>query len=90
MACCDPTERWEARLTKLYAELDALDDALLAVATSGGVQTYSLDDGQTRVTKSKFEIGSMRRHRDSVQNEIAILEQRLGCRRGTSNAGPSF
>jgi hypothetical protein len=89
MACSTTSEFWQNRLTTTLALIAAYDAALLALG-EGGVQSYSLDDGQTRVTKTRFDIASLGRTRDRLLNELAVLEVRLGCSRGSSYAGPSF
>lgn len=80
---CGSSTWWSDRLAKLRTMVDAIDDALLALSTDG-VQSYTLDTGQTRVTKTKFDIASLKNTRLSLLNEIATLEVRVGCSKGST------
>jgi len=83
------SEFWEQRLAALYLQVTAIDGALLAFATDS-VQSYTLDTGQTRVTKTRADIGSLNLQRERMLNEIAVLEVRLGKCHGSHFGGPAF
>lgn len=70
------TEYWESRLAKAKAMLDQVEATLETYSDS--VQSVSMDTGQTRVAKSKFELASLTKQRDSLLNEISVLEVRCG------------
>jgi hypothetical protein len=86
---CNGSTYWLDRLATVRALIEAYDAALLALGTDG-VQSYSLDTGQTRVVKTKFDISSLKNTRNSLLNELAVLEARVGCAPGVTYAGPSF
>jgi hypothetical protein len=59
---CDAAEdeAWlDARIAKTKLMIIAIEDAILALST-GGVQSYSLNTGQTQQTVTKANISSMR------------------------------
>ena len=79
---------WTERLAKAKAQLASYDDAIMAL-TTGGVQQYTLDTGQTRQTVTKLDIEWMQKNLDSLENKVATLEARLyGC--GTSIGRPGW
>jgi len=69
---------WCQRLEIAKEQLTALDQALLQFAQDGATQTASFDTGQTRITWTRSEIGSIRKARDELLSEIATLEIRTG------------
>lgn len=78
MACDD-----KAYLTKRIAAtekaIEALEDAELALAT-GGIQSYTIDTGQSRQVVTKANLTEMRRAIDSLLNRRAVLiTRRDGC-----------
>ena len=75
---------WEDRLEAAKAELIQLDETLASYAN--GVQSSSLDTGQTRVTKSKFEIASMVSRQKYLLSLISTLEVRTGQSSGSFGA----
>lgn len=77
MPHCRPNY-WAERLETVRALIDSIDAALFAL-TVQGVQSYTLDTGQTRVNKTHFDIASLRTTRASLLNELAVLEVRTGC-----------
>lgn len=76
--CCDDTAFLEQQLTAVEAAISAYRAAVLALGT-GGVQSYTLDTGQTRQTVTKANLTEMRRAVDSMMNERAVLRAQLGC-----------
>lgn len=83
------SEFWEQRLTALMAQVVAIDAALLSFSTDA-VQSYTLDTGQSRVVKTRADIGSLQLQRERMLNEIAVLEVRLGKCHGSHFARPAF
>lgn len=73
---CLPATYWSDRLETVMALIVAYDAAILALST-GAVQSYSLDTGQTRQTVTKQNITSLRDTRSSLLNELATLEARV-------------
>lgn len=69
---------WCERIEIVRQQIAALDAALLEFALDGGKQTVSLDTGQTRVSYTRSDIASMNRTRDSLLNQLAVLEVRTG------------
>lgn len=67
---------WEERIAIVKALITAYDAALLALST-GAVQSYSLNTGQTTQSVTKQNITSLRATRDGLLNELATLEARV-------------
>lgn len=78
MDCCeaDSDAYWAARIATVKALIAKYDDALLALST-GAVQQYSLDTGQTRMMVMKANLTSLRETRNELLNELATLEARV-------------
>jgi len=64
------------RITATKALIIAYEDAILAV-TTGGVQSYELDTGQSRQRVTKLDINQMQKVIDSLMNRLVTLEARL-------------
>lgn len=88
MSCADDPEWGEARITKTKALIEAVEDAILQLST-GAVQSYSLDTGQTRQTVTKQQIGSLRMQLTELENRLSVLEARY-CRAGHVIVKPGF
>lgn len=80
---------WCERLEVAKQQLAALDQALLEFAQDSGKQTVSIDTGQTRLSWTRSEMGSMRLARESLMSEIATLEIRTGKSSGGFFGRPS-
>lgn len=65
------------RITATKALVVAYEDALLALATAGGVQSYTLDTGQGRQTVTRADVPGMNKMLDSLYNRLATLETRV-------------
>jgi hypothetical protein len=76
MSCEDETTWLEARIARTKELIVKYEDAIDALST-GAVQSYSLDTGQTRQTVTKHQLGSMRLQLDSLENRLATLQARL-------------
>lgn len=55
------------------------ENAIDAIAS--GVQSYSLDTGQTRQVVTKAQLGSLQLTLSRLEARLSIYEQRLGCAR---------
>jgi len=76
------------RITATKAQIVAYEDAALALGT-GGVQSYTLDTGQSRQTVTKLDLDMIQKTIDSLYNRCATLEARLNGS-GTLIGGPSW
>ncbi len=63
------------RITATKAQIVAYEDA--ATALAAGVQSYTLDTGQSRQTVTKLDISALQKTIDSLYNRCATLEARL-------------
>lgn len=77
----------QARIDATKAQIIAYEDA--ATALAGGVQSYTLDTGQTRQTVTKLDLSAIQRTIDSLYNRCATLEARLNGS-GTITARPAW
>lgn len=68
--------RLQAIIDKTYIELDAYLAASTALAT-GGIQSYTLDTGQTRQVVTKLDLEWMQDTINSLLNRCTTLEARL-------------
>jgi hypothetical protein len=65
----------QARIDSTKAQIVAYEDAVTALA--GGVQSYTLDTGQTRQTVTKLDLSALQRALDAMYNRLVTLEARL-------------
>ena len=65
----------EARRTATQTAIVAYEDAILALAS--GAQQYTLDTGQTRVTKTQANLSEMRRMLSELEQRLEGLDARL-------------
>lgn len=77
----------QARITATEALITAYEAALLALGT-GGVQSYTLDTGQSRQTVTKLDLPALQRTLDSLYNRLVTLQARLSG--GTVMAVPAW
>jgi hypothetical protein len=66
----------QARIDATKAQIIAYEDAATALA-SGGVQSYTLDTGQSRQTVTRLDLDNLQKTIDSLYNRLATLEARL-------------
>jgi hypothetical protein len=66
----------QARIDATKLLIVAYEDAMLAIGT-GGVESYTLDTGQSRQTVTKFDIDKLNKILDSLYNRCITLELRL-------------
>ena len=78
----------QEQLEALKQQWLATNAAILAI-TTGGVERYKLDTGQSVQDVTKLDIEKLQKVRDSLSTEIAVLERSLN---GTAVtiAGPCF
>ncbi len=77
----------QARIDATKLQIVAYEDAALALA--GGVQSYTLDTGQSRQTVTKLDLDAIQKTIDSLYNRCATLEARLNGS-GTVTARPAW
>lgn len=65
----------QARIDATKQQIIAYEDAALALAS--GVQSYTLDTGQTRQTVTKLELSQIQSTIDMLYNRCTTLEARL-------------
>lgn len=75
------------RITATKKQIICYEDAALAL--SNGVQSYTIDTGQTVQTVTKINLRWVQNTIDGLYNRCATLEARLNGS-GTSTAGPAF
>ena len=66
----------QTQIDATKAQITAYNAAVLALAT-GGVQSYTLDTGQTRQTVTKLDLDQLNKVLNSLMNTCATLEARL-------------
>lgn len=71
------TTFWSDLLTEKKADYTRVSAAIAALETSG-VQSYSLDTGQTRQVVTKLNLTELRKRAESLLSEISTLEVRCG------------
>lgn len=65
----------QGRIDATKLQIVAYEDAALALA--GGVQSYTLDTGQSRQTVTKLDLGAIQKTIESLYNRCATLQARL-------------
>lgn len=83
---CDDREWILARIAATEAAIIATETAISALAS--GVQSYSLDTGQTRQSVTKANLSELKLSLASLENRRATLRAQLGC--GSVNVVPGF
>lgn len=79
---------WVERLEAARARVIEYEEAILQIS-SGAVQSYSLNTGQTTQTVTKFDLDRLQATLTGLLNQVATLEARVhGC--GVVNAGPAW
>lgn len=66
-----------ARIVATKALIVAYEDAVAALSTANGVQSYTLDTGQSKQTVTRADIMSLNTTLDSLYNRLATMEARL-------------
>lgn len=65
------------RIDATKAMIVAYETAIDALGAAGGVQSYTLDTGQSRQTVTRADISSLNASLNSMYNRLATLEARL-------------
>lgn len=78
----------QERITVTKAHIVACEDAATALA-GDGVQSYTLDTGQSRQTVTRRDLDDLQKTIDSLYNRLATLEARLNGS-GTVTARPAW
>lgn len=66
-----------SRITVTQGLIEAYEAALLALGGTNGVQSYTLDTGQSKQTVTRADIPSLSAMLGSLYNRLATLEARL-------------
>lgn len=66
----------QARIDATKLQIVVYEDAALALGTAG-IQSYTLDTGQSRQTVTKLDLDMIQKTIDSLYNRCATLEARL-------------
>lgn len=76
---CNDYQYLTARITATEAAIEAYENAELAL-TTGGVQSYTIDTGQSRQTVTRANLTEIRNGIDSLYNRRAtLIARRDGC-----------
>lgn len=65
----------KARIEATKAQIIAYEDAITAL-TTGGVQSYTLDTGQSRQTVTRLELSTLNSALDGLYNRLVTLQAR--------------
>ena len=65
----------QGRIDATKAQIIAYEDAITAL-TSGGVQSYTLDTGQSRQTVTRLELSTLNNALDGLYNRLVTLQAR--------------
>ncbi len=77
----------QGRIAVIQTQIIAYDEALFQLAA--GVETYSLDTGQTRTTVTKLDIDKINKIIDSLENRCLMLSIRINGG-GSTQVRPAF
>jgi hypothetical protein len=66
----------QARINATKLQIEAYEDAVLALA-DGGIESYTLDTGQSRQMVTKLNLKVLTTAIDSLYNRLATLTARL-------------
>ena len=83
-----PNDFLQARIDSLKLRIVAYEDAMIAIS-SGAIQEYKLDTGQTETTVKKSNIKTLQDTIDAMMNQLSVLCARLGGG-GTVTVVPSW
>lgn len=76
------------RIDATKAQIVLYEDAVMQLST-GAVQSYSLNTGQTTQNVSRFDINRLQTTIDSLYNRLVVLQTRL-TGNGVMNMGPGW
>ena len=66
----------QARIAAIKLRIVAYEDAALALGTDG-IQSYTLDTGQSKQTVTKLDLVNLQATIDSLMNQLVVYEARL-------------
>lgn len=66
----------EERITKIKERIIAYEDAMLAIS-SGAIEEYRIDTGQTKTTVKKSNINTLQDVIDRMLNQLCVYQTRL-------------
>ena len=78
----------QERIDATKAQIVAYEDAVTALV-GGGVQSYTLDTGQSRQTATRLDLGALQKHIDALYNRLATLQARRNGS-GVTTARPAW
>lgn len=78
----------QEQISVIEAAIVSAQDAEAAIL-AGGIQSYSIDTGQTKTVVTKLNITELRKYIDAKYNQLVTLEARL-TGSGVVFAGPRF
>lgn len=81
------SEFLQQRIDATKALIAVYEDAATALV-SGGVQSYTIDTGQTRQSVTQVDLAALNRNIDSLYNRLATLQARL--KGGSVNVRPAW
>jgi hypothetical protein len=73
---CNDRQFWIDRIATVKAQILALDEAFLGLST-GAIQQYQLDTGQTRMLVTKANMATLRDTISALENKLATLNARV-------------
>ena len=85
---CQSCQYLSERITKLKEILEKYEDAIIAV--TGGVQSYTLDTGQTRQTVTRANLDELKNGYDSMFNSLLMLQNRFCNQCGPGGGGTTI
>lgn len=65
------------RIVATKALIVAYEGAVLALSAAGGVQSYTLDTGQSKQIVTRTDLSQLNAMLDSLYNRLATMEARL-------------
>ena len=75
------SDEWiKERIARTRELILKYEDAIDAISVRG-IQSYSLDTGQTRQVVTKAQLGSLQLTLSRLEVRLSTYEQRLGCAR---------
>lgn len=79
----------QARIEATKLQIVAYEDAALAFANNGALQTYKLDTGQSITTVTRSDLDMLQDTIDALYNRCTTLEARL-TGSGTTHMGAAW
>ena len=67
----------QARIDRCKELIVIWEDALAFLGTANGIQTYTIDTGQSRQVVTRSDIGTINRTIDSLMNRCVTMQARL-------------